>query len=46
MRWRTYSHVVQQIEEGRERLDVAFTVGAQCILARLERSNQGLRRQR
>ena len=33
MRLKTYSRIVQQIEAGQERLDVAFTVGAQHILA-------------
>ncbi len=42
MRWRTYSRVVQQIEAGQERLDVAFEVGAQRILGRIER--RGMRR--
>jgi hypothetical protein len=46
MRWKTYSRIAQQIEEGQERLDVVFTVGAQHILARLERSDRHLRRRR
>jgi hypothetical protein len=37
MRWGTYSRITQQIEAGEERLDVAFNVGAQRLLARLER---------
>ena len=46
MRLKTYSRIAQQIEDGQERLDVAFTVGAQHILARLERSDRHLRRRR
>lgn len=46
MRWKTYSRIARHIEEGQERLDVAFTVGAQHILARLERSDRHLRRRR
>jgi hypothetical protein len=46
MRWKTYARVARHIEEGQERLDVAFTVGALHILARLERSDRYLRRQR
>ena len=46
MRLKTYSRIAQQIEEGWERLDVAFMVGAQRILTRLERSDQRLRRRR
>jgi hypothetical protein len=46
MRQRTYDRVVQQIEAGEDRLDVVFTLGAQRILARIEKSEQrrGLRR--
>jgi hypothetical protein len=44
MRLKTYSRIVKQIEDGQERLDVAFAVGAQHILARLERSDRYLRR--
>jgi hypothetical protein len=46
MRWKTYSRVARHIEEGQERLDVAFAVGAQHILARLERSDRYLGRRR
>jgi hypothetical protein len=46
MRYKTYSRIAQQIEDGQERLDVAFTVGAQHILARLERSALHPRRRR
>ena len=40
MRYRTYDRVMQQIEEGEARLDYVFTVGAQRILARIDRSEQ------
>jgi hypothetical protein len=46
MRWKTYSRVAREIEEGQERLDMAFIVGAQHILARLERSDRHPRRRR
>jgi hypothetical protein len=46
MRWKTYSHLVQQIEAGEERLDIVFTIGAQRLLAQLERLDQGRRRRR
>jgi hypothetical protein len=46
MRQRTYERLVRRIEAGEERLDVVFTVGAQRILARIDRSEQrrGVRR--
>jgi len=46
MRLRTYDRVVQRIEAGENRLDTAFTLGAQRILARIDRSEQrrGMRR--
>ena len=40
MRQRTYDRLVRRIEAGEERLDVVFTVGAQRILARIDRSEQ------
>ena len=40
MRWKTYLYLVQQIEAGEARLDFVFTIGAQHILARLERSGR------
>ena len=40
MRWKTYSRIAQQIEEGQERLDIVFTVGVQHILAGMERSDR------
>jgi hypothetical protein len=45
MRQRTYDRLMRRIEAGEERLDVVFTVGAQRILARIDRSEQrrGLR---
>jgi hypothetical protein len=55
MRWKTYSRIAQQIEAGQRRLDVVFTIGAQRLLSRLEKSQpprrnhrwtQGLRRLR
>ena len=46
MRWRTYSRLVQKIEEGEERLDIVFTIGAQRLLAQIERLDQGRRRRR
>jgi hypothetical protein len=46
MRWKTYSHLVQQIEAGEERLDIVFTIGAQRLLAQIERLDQGRRRRR
>jgi hypothetical protein len=45
MRWKTYSRIVGQMEAGQERLDVVFTIGAQQLLGRLEKSQQ-LRRSR
>jgi hypothetical protein len=46
MRQRTYDRVVQQIEAGEDRLNHVFMVGAQRILARIDRSEQrgGMRR--
>ena len=46
MRQRTYDRVVQQIEAGEDRLDVVFTLGAQRILARIDKSERrrGMRR--
>jgi hypothetical protein len=46
MRHRTYDRVVRQIEAGEDRLDAAFTIGAERFLARVERSKQrrGMRR--
>jgi hypothetical protein len=46
MRPRTYNRVVQQIEAGEDRLNVVFTLGAQRILARLDKSERrrGMRR--
>ena len=46
IRWKTYSRIARHIEAGRERLDVAFTVGTQHIVARLERSDRHPRRRR
>jgi hypothetical protein len=46
MRWRTYSRITEQIEAGQERLDVVFTVGAQRLLGRLEKSAQPRRNRR
>ena len=46
MRCKTYSHLVQQIEEGEERLDIAFTTGAQRLLTQMERLGQRRRRRR
>jgi hypothetical protein len=46
MRWKTYSHIVQQIETGQEQLDVVFTAGAQRMLARMERAEHRSRRRR
>ena len=40
MRRRTYDLVVRQIEAGEEPLDFVFTVGAQRILARMDRLDQ------
>ena len=40
MRHRTYERVLQQIEDGESRLDFVFSVGAQQILARIDRSEQ------
>ncbi len=46
MRQRTYDRVVQQIEAGEDRLDVVFTLGAQRILARIDKleRRRGMRR--
>jgi hypothetical protein len=46
MRRRTYDSVLQQIEAGVERLDIAFTAGAQRLLARLGRTEHGRRSRR
>jgi hypothetical protein len=46
MRWKTYSRLVQQIEAGEERLDFVFAIGAQHILAQIDRSDQRRRRRR
>jgi hypothetical protein len=40
MRWRTYSRIALQIRAGEDHLDQVFTVGAQRILARMDRSDQ------
>jgi hypothetical protein len=40
MRWGTYTHIAAQIEAGEEHLDLVFTLGAQRLLARIERSEQ------
>ena len=40
MRRRTYSRIALQIRAGEEHLDHVFTVGAQAILARLEKLDQ------
>jgi hypothetical protein len=40
MRWKTYSRIARQLEAGQERLDVVFTIGAQRLLGRLEKSQQ------
>jgi hypothetical protein len=46
MRQRTYDRVVQQIEAGEDRLDVVFTLGAQRLLARIDKleRRRGMRR--
>jgi hypothetical protein len=46
MRQRTYDRVVQQIEAGEDGLDVVFTLGAQRILARIDKleRRRGMRR--
>jgi hypothetical protein len=46
MRWKTYWRIDQQIDAGRERLDVLFAAGAQRILTRLERAEHRSRRRR
>jgi hypothetical protein len=55
LRWKTYSRIARQIEAGQDRLDAVFTIGAQRLLGRLEKSQppgrnhrwtQGLRRLR
>ena len=46
MRWKTYSRIARQIEAGQERLDVVFTIGAQRLLGRLEKSQQPRRNRR
>jgi hypothetical protein len=46
MRWKTYWRIDQQIDAGRERLDVVFAAGAQRILTRLERAEHRSRRRR
>lgn len=40
MRWKTYSRIAKQIEEGHDNLDAVFIAGSQRLLARLERSKQ------
>jgi hypothetical protein len=46
MRQRTYDRVVQQIEVGEDHLNVVFTLGAQRILTRIDKSERrrGMRR--
>jgi hypothetical protein len=46
MRWNTYSRIAAQIETGQERLDVAFVIGAQRLLTRIDRSRQRGRKPR
>jgi hypothetical protein len=46
MRWKTYNLIAQRIEEGQERLDEAFMVGAQRLLARAEKFEQRRRSRR
>jgi hypothetical protein len=46
MRWKTYSRIVRQIESGQKRLDAVFTMGAQRLLGRLEKSQQPRRNRR
>ena len=46
MRWRTYSRIALQIRAGEEHLDQVFTLGAQRILARMDRSDQRRRMRR
>jgi hypothetical protein len=46
MRWKTYSRLVQKIEEGEERLDIVFTIGAHRLLAQIERLDQRSRPRR
>jgi hypothetical protein len=38
MRWQTYSRIAADIEASEEHLDQVFTIGAQRILARIDRS--------
>jgi hypothetical protein len=40
MRWKTYVRIAAQIEAGQEHLDDVFAVGAQRILARLDKVEQ------
>jgi hypothetical protein len=44
MRWKTYSHILEQIEAGQQQLDVVFKAGAQRMLARMERAEHRSRR--
>jgi hypothetical protein len=46
MRWKTYSRIARQIAAGQDRLDLVFTMGAQRLLGRLEKSQQPGRRRR
>ncbi len=46
MRWKTYSRIANQIEAGQEHLDQVFILGAQRILARLERPDPRRRSRR
>ena len=40
MRWKTYSRVATQILDGQERLETVFTLGAQRILASIDKHDQ------
>jgi hypothetical protein len=46
MRWKTYSWITQQIEAGKEQLDVVFITGARRLLAQSERAKHRGRRRR
>ncbi len=46
MRWKTYSRIANQIEAGQQHLDQVFVLGAQRILARLERPDPRRRSRR
>lgn len=46
MRWRMYERIAGQIEAAQEHLDMVFTLGAQRLVARIDKQDQRLRTRR